>query len=167
MWNVIRTSRCRWLLLAGLLLGGAATAGCRGRPGLKGPPGGGGGAGGAGGAGGTGTPAALCAGPSDARLVVADQRILRLTMNETLHTVRYLVGDAEAAALVAQGIFDGGDDIVDAHRWFPPLQDNVITDVSLPKLERIAEHVGDYVTANFAPVTGCATATDACATAYL
>ena len=84
---------------------------------------GGGVGGGGGGITGTGTggvPAA-CAGPSDARLVVASQRILRLTMNETLNTVRYLFGTTEAAALVSAGIIGTADDSTDLNRRFPPL----------------------------------------------
>jgi hypothetical protein len=111
--------------------------------------------------------AGACAGPSDARLVVAGQRILRLTLNETLNTVRYLVGDAEATALVTDGIIGADDDSIDAYRRFPPLQEQLITDSSFPKLDQVAEHVAGYVLANFAAVTACPNATDACATVYL
>src|SRR3954470_17010591 len=101
----------RWSLVAAFALGGVATAGCGRRAPIRSGTGGsiaggagvgilgtaGGGGGGVTGVGGTGGGvASACAGASDSRLIVAGQRILRLTMNETLNTVRYLVGDAEA-----------------------------------------------------------------------
>src|SRR5262245_5478434 len=73
----------------GVLAGGAGNTGA------------GGAAGGAAAAGGAGGPAAACTGASDPRLVVAEQRILRLTTNETLNTVRYLIDDTEATALAS------------------------------------------------------------------
>lgn len=150
---------CRCLLAAAVLLG------CGGR----GLPGGTGGKAGSGqvitGAGGVAGMAATCAGPGDERLVIADQRILRLTMNETLNTVRHLIDDTEARALVRDGLVVG--DAVESNRLFPPLQERQIaSDDSFTSLDRIADHVSDYVLANFASLTGCATATDACATAY-
>src|SRR5262245_828343 len=103
-----------------LLLFGAAAAGCHRKglstedPGSGGTGvgilgvGGNGGQGGAGvggagvggaGVGGAGGIPAACSGASDERLVVADQRILRLTVNETLNTIRYLIDDTEAATV--------------------------------------------------------------------
>ena len=100
---------------------------CGDRRGLPGGTGGvavtgigGGGAGrGSTGAGGAAGMAAACAGDSDARLVVADQRIVRLTMNEILNTVRYLIDETETADLVSDGII-AGDDSVASLRRFPP-----------------------------------------------
>jgi hypothetical protein len=108
----------RWcLLVAALLVGGAGVPACGRRPGLSnGATGNGGGGGGAGAAAGMAAP---CAGASDERLVVAGQRVLRLTMNETLNTVRYLIDDAEAAALV-RDLAIGGDSL-ESNRQFPPL----------------------------------------------
>ena len=109
---------------------------------------------------------AACA-PSDARLVVAPQRILRLTMTETLNTVRYLIDDTEATALVTDNVIGDYSDSVESGRMFPPLQFSTIIGDEFTRLDRIADHVAEYVLANFAGVTGCPTATDACATAYL
>ena len=87
MWNASRLSLLRCLLVVGV-----TAFGCGKRPGLQNGTGGIGlgGVTGAGGAGGGSAMRAACA-PSDARLVVAPQRILRLTMTETLNTVRYLI----------------------------------------------------------------------------
>src|SRR5688500_7910638 len=92
MRMVARTCLGRWLLVAAFAIGGAAAPGCGSRSGVPNTGGGGmvGGVGGVGGAGpGTagagGGVAAACTGPGDPRLVVASQRILRLTSNETLN----------------------------------------------------------------------------------
>ena len=181
-----RISLYGWLLVAAFPLG-AASPGCRRTPladgndaggagmivGVGGVGGGRGGLGGGGGGitgTGTGGVPAACAGPSDARLVVASQRILRLTMNETLNTVRYLFGTTEATSLVSAGIIGTGDDSTDLNRRFPPLAalpETNITGTSFPQLEAIADHVASYVLANFASVAACPAATDACARAYL
>ena len=110
--------------------------------------------------------AAACAGPSDARLVVAGQRILRLTGTETINTVRYLINDAEAAALLSAGILPT-DETNPAKRNFLPSQETSINAGNYQTIASVASHVHDYVLANFATATGCTTATDACATAYL
>jgi mono/diheme cytochrome c family protein len=99
-------------------------------------------------------------------LVVADQRILRLTVNELLNTVRTLIDDTEATALVADGIIAGGDSIPSSRR-FPPLQPHDIDSSTFTGLDQVASHVGSYVATHFAGVTACASATDACASAYL
>ena len=174
MRNATRISLCGWLVVAAFSLGVGASPGCR-RSALHDDAGvgmiaGTAGAGGAGGVTGTGGVPAACAGPSDARLVVAGQRILRLTMNETLNTVLYLFGTTEAAALVSAGLIGTADDSTDLGRRFPPLAalaETNITGTSFPQLEAIADHVASYVLANFATVTACPAATDACATAYL
>jgi hypothetical protein len=188
MRNAVRFSLWRWLLVAAALpLAAAADLGCGRRAalgtgaggnaaggtgvGIMGAGGGGGGAGnvtasGTAGAGAGGTPAA-CAGASDARLVVADQRILRLTSNELLNTVRYLFGATEATALVNEGIIGVRDDSTELDRRFPPLQQRMIDDDTFPPLDRVAEHVAGYVLANFAALASCINATDACATLYL
>jgi Protein of unknown function (DUF1592)/Protein of unknown function (DUF1588)/Protein of unknown function (DUF1595) len=185
MRNAMRISLWGWLLVAALALGIAASPGCRRTPlndgndaggagvivGVGGVGGGGPGGGGGGSTGtGTGGVPAACAGPSDARLVVAGQRILRLTMNETLNTVRYLFGDAVAASLASGGFIGMPDDSKDVNRRFPPLtglSEADITSTSLPQLEQIADWVASYVSDNFATVSACPAATDACATAYL
>ena len=88
-------------------------------------------------------------------------------MNETLNTVRYLIGDTEATALLSAPESSAGGRQRRLNRRFPPLQAPTIIGDELPQLERIADHVASYVLANFATVTGCPTATDACATTYL
>jgi hypothetical protein len=160
-----------WILIA--LLFAAAAAGCN-RKGLPaGDPGSAGtgvgivGVGGNGGQGVTGAAgmAAACTGASDDRLVLADQRILRLTDREMVNTIRYLFGDTEAAALVRDQVIGDSGDVA---RRFPPLEGNTdIDSVIFAGLEQVAQHVGDYVLANFATVTACPTVTDACATTYL
>jgi hypothetical protein len=183
MRNLARIPRGRALLVATLAVASATGLGCRGRPGVNSGRGGntGGGAGiaiagvgGGGGSGLTGTGgtagmAAPCAGASDPRLVVAGQRILRLTKNETLNTVRSLIGDTEAAALVADGVIGSGDDSADSSRRFPPLQAALIQsdDGSYAQLDLVADHVGSYVLANFGTISGCLIADDACAHGYL
>src|SRR6185436_401141 len=131
----------------------------------------GGGAGGAGGAGGQGTgtggaggsSTAACA-ASDPRLVLADQRIMRLTADEVVNTVRFLIDDTEATALVKGGFIDAGND---SRRRFPPFEADNIDDVRFPGLDNVANHVASYVQDNFAKVVGCSNVSDACATAYL
>src|SRR6187431_863006 len=170
MRNATRISLCGWLFVMALALGGAASPGCRRSPladendaggagmivGVGGVGGGGAGFGGGGGGitgTGTGGVPAACAGPSDARLVVASQRVLRLTMNETLNTVRCLFGATEAASLVNAEIIGTADDSTDLYRRFPPLaalSDSEIRDISFLQLEAIADHVASYVLANFA-----------------
>ena len=129
--------------------------------GASGAPGGAGGQGptGTGGAGGMTT--APCA-HSDPRLVLADQRIMRLTTDEIVNTVRFLIDDTEAAALVNGQFINAGDD---SRRRFPPFEADNIDDVRFPILDNVASHVASYVQDNYARVIGCTT--DACATAYL
>ena len=173
-----RISWCRLWLAAVLSLVVGTAPGCGKKPlsgtGMGGGIGGGivgsGGIGptGTGGAGPTGTGgiAAPCTGPSDPRLVIAGQRVLRLTPDEIVKTVRYLVNDQEAQALVQSGMF-AITSSVDKH--FPPAdgEEESINQTSILPLMNVAEHVAGYVLANFAAVTGCASATDACATTYL
>jgi uncharacterized protein DUF1592/uncharacterized protein DUF1588 len=118
------------------------------------------------GAGGTVAIATPCAGPSDARLVIAGQRILLLTKSEIVNTVRYLIDDTEARALVDSGMF-AITPFVEQH--FPPAdgQETNINPASILPLNNLAEHAANYVLANFASLTGCQTATDTCATVYL
>jgi hypothetical protein len=149
--------------IAGQAGAGGSSGGSGGLPAGGGAPGGGSGAPGIGGAGG---PAAACAGPSDPRLVLADQRILPLTVSETLNTVRTLINDVEAEALVTAGILGGGDSN-ELIRRFPPLEVQYIDATNFPALDNVASHVGTYVADNFAKVTMCSNPTDTCATTYL
>ena len=185
MRNVTHTSVSPYLLLVVLPLC-ALTTGCVGQVNPVNTGVGTGGNGGAGmpGAGGTGSPgtagsagstgavAVPCSGPADSRLVVAPQRIMRLTLTETLNTIIYLIDDTEAAALLTSGMLgQSGDDINDADRQFPPLQQHNIIDGEYNKLDKLAQHVSNYVLANYATLTtalaGCADVTDDCARMYL
>jgi len=183
----------RHFALAALPLCAALSVGCQGamegpsngKTGGSGTPSGGNGTGtgggnggsstGSGGGTGTGTggaPATACTGNSDPRLVVAPQRILRLTMNETLNTVRYLIDATEATALVTKGLIGtDGDDNRDVDRHFPPLQETNIIGSGWSKLDLIAQDIRDYVQANYATlamsVAGCNAVTDTCATSYV
>ena len=163
MRNATRISLCGWLLVAAFALGGAASPGCRRTP-LRRKRAGGMGidrgrravsAGAAGGVGGgstgtgTGGVPAACAGASDARLVVARQRILRLTMNETLNTVRYLFGDTEATRCVSEGLIGIGGRS-DRHRagGFRRCRVDDHHGRRIHDLDRIADDVARYVDAN-------------------
>jgi len=180
MRNAPRMVPWRLSLAALLALGGAAASGCGKRPiepgGAAGGPlsgiGGGivgtGGGGGQGttGTGGAGTVAVPCMGASDPRLVVADQRIMKLTSNEVLNTVRYLIDDTEAQALLASDMFAITKQ-ADLH--FPPTdgEDEQFNPTNILPLISLAEHVANYVLDNFATLASCPNATDDCATGYL
>ena len=178
MRNAVRVPPGGWLFVAVLALGAGAGLGCgrgsaagggavgSGGAGTTGVIGGGSGGTGTAGAGGTAAPSA-CAGASDPRLVLAGQRVLRLTTSEVLNTVSFLMGATEAAALVSDGVVGADEDNVEALRRFPPLQAQNIDGPAFAELDAIASHVAGYVLANFATVTACATASDSCATAYL
>jgi hypothetical protein len=123
---------------------------------------------GAGGAGGATVIAVPCAGPADDRLVVAEQRILLLTSTEIVNTIRALIDATEADELVTSGRVNVTASV---DTTFPPADGEQLKSIpdrsSLQPLEAVAEHVADYVLQSFAALTGCAPATDACATAYL
>lgn len=191
MRNTDRVSLYGWLLVAAVSLGVAGAAGCstrnlpQGQPGTGGSLVGSGGVVGTGQAGNTGNAsgtgggpsttgtggaagmASACQGAGDPRLVLAGQRILRLTMTETVNTVRYLIDDTEATALVKNNIISGTD-YIETLRRFPPLAENDIDSTSFAVLDRVVSHVAAYVQDNFANLTGCLPpVTDGCAKAYL
>lgn len=151
----------RWLPAA-LPLCAALAMGCHGKVGDVGMSGTGGNIG-IGGAAGMDVP---CSGAADPRLAVASQRIMLLTKAEVINTVRYLVDDTEATALVNSGAFQITS-FTEQH--FPPAdgEETNINATSILPLANLAEHVGNYVTMNFATVTKCTTATDSCAQTYL
>jgi hypothetical protein len=129
-----------------------------------------GGAGAGSGAGGVVVSEAPCTGPADPRLVVAPQRILRLTMVEVVNTIRSLIDATAATSILNDGGF--GQIGNEQDRSFPPLNGTregvQIDDAKFLTLDGIAAKVGKYVFDNFATVTKCpATPTDACATTYL
>jgi hypothetical protein len=193
MWNASRMCAYGWLPIAALALGVGGGGGCNkrslpgdgtgtldggpvGAAGSNGPGVGGQGAPGVAGAGGQGTTgvggaagiAAACTGPSDDRLVLAKQRVFRLTEAELLNTVRYLINDDEAGALVRDAIVGAEGD--ESRRLFPPLRGSLSTNIDVNTftfLDPVANHVADYVLANFTALAACPTASDACATTYL
>lgn len=98
--------------------------------------------------------------------VASAKRIVRLSFNQIANTIGTLFAPELAAKLVAD------NDIVDReHRAFPPLQSpregNSITDATWKTMDSMAASAGQYVADNFAKVTACADATDACAQQYL
>jgi uncharacterized protein DUF1592/uncharacterized protein DUF1588 len=155
-------SSVRWLP-AVLPLCAALAVGCHGKVGDVGPSGTGGSIGG-GGAAGADVP---CSGAADPRLVVAGQRVMLLTKGQIISTVRYLINDAEADALLSSGMFSITP-FTEMH--FPPAdgESENINPTSVLPLVNLAEHVGNYVAANFGTVTGCTTGDlCACATTWL
>ena len=147
----------RWLAVmvaVGILLG----AGCNGR---IGPAGGGSGGGGNET---TCTPAltAACTGSE----VQASKRIVRLTFNQFVNSIRSLLGTTIADQLANNANYS----IVDStHRSFPPLsspREGVnITDNVWDTADRMAQDVAKYVFDNFGTVTSCTgtNVTDTCA----
>ncbi len=128
------------------------------------------GTGGAGGAGGSGTGGTGAGGTGPAACtgteVAAPKRLIRLTFNQLVNSISSLV-DATISAAVATA-----NSIPDAtERSFPPLssprEGSVITDSQWSKGDKMAVQVAQYVVDNFAKVTGCATATDACAQTFI
>jgi len=170
----------RWLpavatatLWTGLLAGCIGSIGTEtGLPNPGGTAGNGAGAGGhnGGGMGGVIADQPPCTGPTDPRLVVAPQRILRLTMMEVVNTVRSLIDATAATAVLNNGGF--GQLGNEQDRTFPPLNGTregvQIDDAKFLTLDGIAAQVAQYVFDNFTTVTKCAaSATDSCATSYL
>ena len=100
-------------------------------------------------------------------MLTAAKRIVRLSFNQVANTMGTLVASELAAKLVAD------NDIVDQeHRAFPPLQSpregNSVTDASWKTLDSMASSAAQFVSDNFAKVTGCgADPTDDCAQKYL
>jgi hypothetical protein len=108
----------------------------------------------------------ICA-ASDPGQVVAPQRILLLTSTQLINMIR-LVSDDVAQVIVDGGLFPVVSDLTVR---FPPSlveQYKSILDVeSLAPFANTAQKVGEYVRDNFAALTKCAPATDACASGYL
>ena len=121
---------------------------------------------GSGGAGmGSGGASASC-NASSSDLAAAPQRVMLLTKAQVVNTVRYLVDDKEAQALVDSDMFAI---TAESDLHFPPSdgEQSSINETSIVPLNNLGKHVSEYVTANFATLAACATPTDACATTYL
>src|SRR5215471_12359590 len=150
--------------------GGNNTGGSAGAAGSQMPGTGGGSVGSDGGTtGGNGLPP--CTGTSDPRLVVAPQRLVKLTRLQIINTIGALINTTIANQIAADPNFSDVSDETGFRS--PPLVSHgeaatISGDPnSQPQLDLIAQTAAQYVHDNFATVTGCATATDNCATAWL
>lgn len=98
--------------------------------------------------------------------VEVPRRLVRLSFNQLANSVRGLLGDAAADAIATK--FEIGDP---AQRAFPaltsPREGTTLTDAVWAKEDGIAAAAAQYVRDNFAAVTGCPTATEACAKTFL
>jgi hypothetical protein len=158
-----RVNSCRWFRwpVAAVSVGLIAVIGCQGSVGDRphSPGTGGSGATGPGGAGQDGAP---CTGTD----VILAKRVVRLSFNQIENSIRSVLGNPIADQIATNY------QIADAqHRTFPPLSNpregSVVTDTVWNIDDQIAQEVAQYVFTNFAAATGCATATDACAQAYV
>jgi hypothetical protein len=114
----------------------------------------------------TPTPPTACAGSE----IQASKRIVRLTFNQYVSSVRALLGTALADRLANNATYA----IVDStHRSFPPLsspREGVnVTDNVWDTADRMAQDVAQYVFDNFATVTSCTgtNVTDNCAQSWV
>ena len=155
----------RWLPAA-LPLCAALAFGCHGQVGDVGD--GGGQIGGMNG--GDGGVAPPCTGMSDPRMVVAGQRIMMMTKPQLVNTVRYLIDDTEAQAILASDMFSITKD---SDRHFPPSdgEEETFNNLNIQPINNLSENVSNYVAMNFTTLANtlakCNTATDSCATTYL
>jgi uncharacterized protein DUF1592/uncharacterized protein DUF1588/uncharacterized protein DUF1595/uncharacterized protein DUF1585 len=186
-----RVRRLRWLANLGaaavILVASAAggTQGCGGSSvGTMGAPLGGSSSGassGSGSSGGLGTDGGMigtmaCTGSSTG--VIVPKRLVRLTFNQIVNSIGSLLNSVTIPGA------DGGAPtniqdqlttkymITDSqHRSFPPLTDlkegPVINVPNFNQSDAIATDAAKFVSSNFAAVTGCTTATDSCAQAWL
>jgi hypothetical protein len=134
--------------------------GCHGEVGSTGPT--------------TGTDSTPLCAASDPTQVVAPTRVALLTSTQLMNMVRLVSNDPAVGNAAAQMIIDGGlfPMITDLTVRFPPPKAEQIHSIDDPEklspFDNTAQTVGNYVTANFAAVTGCQTpGTDACASTYL
>jgi hypothetical protein len=155
------------LLPAALPLCAALALGCHGQVGQVGDGGSLGGSSGGSSMTGTGGMAPPCTGASDPRMVPANQRIMLMTKPQLVNTVRYLIDDTEAQAILAAGMFAITKDV---DRKFPPAQEpeqeTFSADNILP-INNLAQNVSDYVAAHFTALANCTTPSDTCANTYL
>ncbi len=128
----------------------------------------GGGNNGGGGSGGPTGPGACTGSPT-----LVQKRMVRLSFNQVVTTVRAILGDTIADKIANDPVYAA--DLPDAkHRWFPPLasprEGSVITDAAWNTGDQIAQAAAQYVFDNFAAVTRCTqtgTALDTCAQTWL
>src|SRR5262245_63361510 len=121
-------------------LGGGNSGGGRGGAGGGGAGGGGAGAGGS----------ALCAAPE----VAVPKRIVRLTFNQLVTSLRQLLGDAAAQSVAAELDLGAAGQLA-----FPPLFDPreglLITDARWTTSDQLAQAASARVVGGFAALTGC------------
>jgi hypothetical protein len=109
-----------------------------------------------------------CTPGSDSRLIVAPQRVLRLTARQYVNSVKAVINQAAAdqvSKLETMAVLLNA-----AKRKFPPLtgEGDSMVGPEFTRVDTLAEEVAKYVLANFTAATSCAApATDACATAWL
>jgi hypothetical protein len=105
---------------------------------------------------------------SDPTQLLAPQRIALLTSTQLMNMVRLVSNDA-TQMIIDMGKFPVISDLT--VRFPPPRTEqyhSILDADSLSPFNNTAQTLGDYVTANFAAVTGCATpGTDTCAQNYL
>ena len=130
-----------------------------------------GGVGGDNGGGGNSGPSG--AGPCTGSPTLVQKRMVRLSFNQVVTTIRTILGDTIADKIANDPVYAA--DLPDAkHRWFPPLasprEGSVITDAAWNTGDQIAQAAAQYVFDNFATVTKCTqtgTALDTCAQTWL
>jgi hypothetical protein len=158
-------SSSMWSLFAVLPLGAAMALGCEGRI-VPGTPGSGASPGSSG-TGGTssGSGGGSCSATSP-ELAAAPQRVMLLTKQQVVNTVRYLIDDKEATDIAASDMFEIPSE-TDKH--FPPSDGEVqnMNETSIIPFNRLSEHVAGYVTTNFTTLAKCPSPSDSCAMTYL
>src|SRR4051812_39088446 len=172
MRQVSPRSSSLWSLSAALPLCAAMALGCEGNiignnTGSGGSGTGSTGSGGSGsGSGGSGS--GTCS-SSSGELAAATQRVVLLTKDEVVNTVRYLIDDKEAQALIDTP--DLSQLPAESAKHFPPKtsdgEQQGFNSTNVIPLNNLGEHVSTYVSANFSKLANCATPSDACAMTYL
>lgn len=149
--------------------GGSSAGGPSTTTGGNGPSTTGGTAGAAGNGSGGKADTSPCVPGTDARLLPASQRVVRLTARQYVNSARSVI-NAAAAEKLAANVSSLADRLVPSVRKFPPLagEDPNIIGTEFTNLDLAAQEAGKYVRENFSAATMCmGTATDACATAWL
>jgi len=170
MRQVSPRSSSLWSLSAALPLCAAMALGCEGN--IIGNNTGSGGSGpgspGSGGSGSGGSGSGTC-NSSSGELAAATQRVVLLTKDEVVKTVRYLIDDKAAQALLDTG--DQYELPAETGKHFPPKtsdgEQQGFNDSNVKPLNSLAENVSTYVSTNFAKLANCATPSDSCAMTYL
>lgn len=152
-------SSSMWRLCAVLPLGVVAL-GCEGR--VVDPPS----AKGTGGTTSTGTGGSSSCSASSPELAAAPQRVMLLTKQQVVNTVRYLIDDTEATTIATSDKYEIPSE---TNKHFPPSDGEVqnMNETSIIPFNNLAEDVSKYVTTNFTTLAKCTSPSDSCATTYL